>query len=87
MSNVSIESVSHVVGSIYEAAYDQERWLDVMTGYAPVDRQWKLFGISVNLSKGGPQAPETPVAEQPADAGPPPDAPSTAVQPKKAAKQ
>jgi hypothetical protein len=27
--------------------------------YAPVDRQWKLFGISVNVAKGGPQAPET----------------------------
>ena len=27
--------------------------------YAPVDRQWRLFGISVNLSQGGPQAPDT----------------------------
>lgn len=27
--------------------------------YAPVDRQWKLFGISVNVGRGGPQAPET----------------------------
>ena len=32
MTDVSIESVSHVVGCIYEAAYDQERWLDVVTG-------------------------------------------------------
>ena len=27
--------------------------------FAPVDRQWKHFGISVALSKGGPEAPPT----------------------------
>jgi hypothetical protein len=27
--------------------------------YAPVDRQWRLFGISVDLSKGGLDAPES----------------------------
>lgn len=26
--------------------------------YAPIDRQWRLFGISVNVGKSGPQAPE-----------------------------
>ncbi|MDF3214500.1 MULTISPECIES: helix-turn-helix transcriptional regulator [Mesorhizobium] len=32
MSNVSIEAVSAVVGKVYEAAYDQERWFDAVTG-------------------------------------------------------
>lgn len=32
MADVTIEAVSAVVGQIYEAAYDQERWLDVVTG-------------------------------------------------------
>ncbi|MBZ9679004.1 hypothetical protein LB513_24950 [Mesorhizobium sp. ES1-1] len=52
--------------------------------FEPVNRQWKIFGVSVNLTPGGPQAPETPVEGQPkpADPGPPPDAPSIAVQPK-----
>ncbi|MFA6155637.1 hypothetical protein [Mesorhizobium sp.] len=52
--------------------------------FEPVNRQWKIFGVSVNLTSGGPQAPETPVAGQPkpTDPGPPPDAPSMAVQPK-----
>ncbi|PDQ22480.1 hypothetical protein CN311_03570 [Mesorhizobium sanjuanii] len=53
--------------------------------FEPVSRQWKIFGVSVNLTPGGPQAPETPTGDQPkpADATPPPDAPSIAVQPKK----
>ncbi|RUV17252.1 hypothetical protein EOB77_05220 [Mesorhizobium sp. M7A.F.Ca.MR.228.00.0.0] len=56
--------------------------------FEPADRQWKIYGVSVNLTSGGPQAPDTPVAEQPnpADAGPPPEGPSTAVQPKKETK-
>lgn len=56
--------------------------------FEPANRQWKIYGVSVNLTSGAPQAPDTPVAEQqkPDDAGPPPDAPSMAVQPKKAAK-
>ncbi|MER8825914.1 LuxR family transcriptional regulator [Mesorhizobium sp. M0938] len=32
MANVTIEAVSAVVGQIYEAAYDQERWLGAVTG-------------------------------------------------------
>lgn len=28
--------------------------------FAPSERQWKLFGISVNLSSGVPQAPDSP---------------------------
>ena len=32
MADVTIEAVSSVVGLIYEAAYDQERWLDAVTG-------------------------------------------------------
>ncbi|WP_245490496.1 hypothetical protein [Mesorhizobium sp. M7A.F.Ca.US.011.01.1.1] len=30
MADVTIETVSAVVGQIYEAAYDQERWTDVV---------------------------------------------------------
>jgi hypothetical protein len=33
--------------------------------YAPVEREWKLYGISVNLSRGGPQAPDTPPEPEP----------------------
>ncbi|MBZ9857356.1 hypothetical protein LB566_26550 [Mesorhizobium sp. CA13] len=53
--------------------------------FEPMNRQWKIYGVSVNLTSGGPQAPDTPVAGQPkpTDADPPPDAPSIAVQPKK----
>ena len=56
--------------------------------FEPANRQWKIFGVSVNLTSSEPQAPETPAAEKPkpAEAGPPPDAPSIAVQPKKATK-
>ncbi|WP_245437100.1 hypothetical protein [Mesorhizobium helmanticense] len=56
--------------------------------FEPVDRQWKIYGVSVNLTSGGPQAPDTQAGEQPkpADSAPPPDAPSIAVQPKKKAK-
>lgn len=52
--------------------------------FEPVNRQWKIFGVSVNLKPSGPQAPETPVADQskPIISGPPPDAPSIAVRPK-----
>ncbi|MDR7224543.1 hypothetical protein J2X13_004976 [Aminobacter aminovorans] len=50
--------------------------------FAPVDRQWRLFGISVNLSKGGLQAPEA--QDKPAAAGPAvtPDAPTAEVKAK-----
>ena len=48
--------------------------------FEPVNRQWKIFGVAVNLTPGGPQAPETPGAgsAKPVDATPP-SAPSTAV--------
>jgi len=32
MADVSIEAVSAVVGQVYEAAYDQERWFDAISG-------------------------------------------------------
>ena len=32
MADVTTEAVSAVVGQIYEAAYDQERWPDAVTG-------------------------------------------------------
>jgi len=51
--------------------------------FAPVERQWKLFGISVNLTKGGPAAPETPPgpAEPVVTNAVEPDAPTTGVGP------
>ncbi|MET3581189.1 hypothetical protein ABID19_004235 [Mesorhizobium robiniae] len=51
--------------------------------FEPVNRQWKIYGLSVNLTPGGPQAPDTQAVDQPKPAGPPPDAPSIAVQPRK----
>ncbi|TGP85460.1 MULTISPECIES: hypothetical protein [unclassified Mesorhizobium] len=53
--------------------------------FEPVNRQWKIYGVSVNLTSGAPQAPDTPAAGQPKpdETGPPPDAPSMEVQPKK----
>lgn len=55
--------------------------------FAPSDRQWKLFGISVALSKGGPQAPETP--SEPPEAIPTeaPVPPTLEVNPKKQPQQ
>ncbi|MCR6672483.1 hypothetical protein [Devosia ginsengisoli] len=43
--------------------------------FTPTNRQWRLFGISINLTQGGPVAPEAPLA--PAEAAPeePPVAP------------
>ncbi len=48
--------------------------------FEPVNRQWKIFCVAVNLTPGGPQAPETPAAgsAKPVDATPP-SAPTTAV--------
>lgn len=52
--------------------------------FAPVDRKWKLFGISVTLSEGGPQAPEAAAAEPPAEAKVEmPDPPTPTVKPKR----
>lgn len=47
--------------------------------FEPVNRQWKIFGISVKLNPGGPQAPDQPVADQPKPAEPSPEAPSPAI--------
>ncbi|MBB6488810.1 hypothetical protein [Rhizobium lusitanum] len=33
--------------------------------YEPVNREWRLYGLSVNLSSGGPKAPETVAADEP----------------------
>jgi hypothetical protein len=46
--------------------------------YAPVNRQWRLFGISVSLSQAGPVAPAP---------SPPPAPPAAAAQPKAKAPQ
>lgn len=48
--------------------------------FAPVDRTWRLFGISVRLTDGGPQAPETPAMEETSQKAEPPDPPTTAVE-------
>lgn len=48
--------------------------------FEPVNRQWKIFGVAVDLTPGGPQAPSAPSASptKPVDATPP-TPPSTAV--------
>jgi hypothetical protein len=43
--------------------------------YAPVNRQWRLFGISVSLSQAGPVAPAAPPPAPPAAAQPKAKAP------------
>ncbi len=53
--------------------------------FAPADRQWKIFGISVNLSNGAPQAPETPVEPPPVASTEPPVAPSVEINPRRLA--
>lgn len=52
--------------------------------YAPVDRQWKLFGISVNFDESGPAAPATTDnrAQKPDVPVKLPDPPTPAVRPK-----
>jgi hypothetical protein len=49
--------------------------------YEPVNREWRIFGLSVNLSASGPKAPDTPPARQPAVSREPPRAPTAAVLP------
>ena len=44
--------------------------------YAPVDGQWRLFGISVSLGQSAPVAPEPPPAKQPPAAKQPSKQPS-----------
>ena len=51
--------------------------------YAPVDGQWRLFGISVNLGQSAPAAPQAPVPEPPAKQAPHKQAPPPAKQPPK----
>ncbi|MEO5756585.1 MAG: hypothetical protein ABIQ51_06985 [Mesorhizobium sp.] len=49
--------------------------------FEPVNRQWKIFGVAVNLTPGGPRAPDKPPAEpaKPVAAAPQPEPPSIAV--------
>lgn len=49
--------------------------------YEPVNREWRIFGLSVNLSPSGPKAPDTPSAGQPQISREPPRAPTPAVLP------
>ena len=48
--------------------------------WEPQDREWRLFGISVNLSSGAPKAPDTPPPAPPAASSEPPQAPSASVE-------
>lgn len=47
--------------------------------WEPVNRQWRLFGISVNLSDGSPEAPDMPRVEAPTVSREPPEAPAAAI--------
>jgi hypothetical protein len=49
--------------------------------YAPVNRQWRLFGISVALGQAGPVAPAPPPAPPPAAAQPKAKAPQAQAHP------
>jgi hypothetical protein len=54
--------------------------------FAPVDRKWKLFGISVNIAKNGPQAPDAPPGPEPRISEELPDPPTPNIGPKPEAK-
>lgn len=47
--------------------------------WEPVNREWRLYGLSVNLSAGGPKAPDAPPPEPPAISAEPPEAPTASV--------
>lgn len=47
--------------------------------WEPVNREWRLYGLSVNLSAGGPTAPDGPPPEPPAVSADPPEAPTASV--------
>lgn len=51
--------------------------------FEPVNREWRLFGISVQLSAGGPTAPETAAPAGPQFSREPPNAPTAAILPVK----
>lgn len=55
--------------------------------FAPVERQWKVFGISVALSKAGPEAPATEPEPPKAVSAEPAEPPTAAVTPRKAAEK
>lgn len=57
--------------------------------FAPHDKQWKLFGMSVTLSSGGPQAPatEAPPAAPAEETVEIPDPPTPSVNPRKQPEQ
>ncbi len=49
--------------------------------FAPVERQWRLFGISVNVSPGAPMAPDGPPEPEPEVSSERPDPPVPSVNP------
>ncbi len=54
--------------------------------FAPVDRQWKIFGLSVNVAASAPQAPPSPQTDAAPKHEPPPQAPTGAVDVRKSDK-
>lgn len=55
------------------------RQLEFELMWEPVNRHWRLFGLSVNLSDGAPQAPDMPQAPPPAALEEPPEPPTASV--------
>lgn len=47
--------------------------------WEPVNREWRLYGMSVNLSTGGPQAPDAPPPAPPSASAEPAQAPTASV--------
>lgn len=53
--------------------------LDSELPFAPSDRRWKPFGISINLGDSTPQAPDGPPPPAQAVSGGTPEAPAAAI--------
>lgn len=47
--------------------------------FAPADRRWKVYGISINLADSAPQAPDGPAPPAPAASAEPPEPPAAAI--------
>lgn len=47
--------------------------------YEPVNREWRLYGLSVSLSTGGPKAPDVPAPVPPEISTEAPEAPTASI--------